>query len=261
MNFAIQYKKVNKMLQIASTPLSQKKALIEYRKLMLAHGATGEEAKQLVREIENLSFPKQALFRISRQIKKCDKCPNLGGYCPGSGPYDADVVFIGEAPGAKEEKQHKPFVGPAGQILKRLLRKFALYQKKEVFITNITKCRLPGNRDPMTAEKEACLPYLWQELSIIQPKLVVTLGNVPTKQFIECKSVTEVRGTSHRIPIPVPPWTMRFFPTYHPAVLLHPHTGMDYEGMLEEDFLKIPYLMAHPEEDVVTPKLFEIWDK
>lgn len=248
------------MLQTASTPVAQKKALIEYRKLVSAEGATDEETKQLVQEIERMVFPKAVLARITRTIKKCDKCPGLGGYCPGKGPHDADVVFIGEAPGAKEEKQHKPFVGPAGQILKRLLREFALYQRNEIFITNIAKCRLPGNRDPSAAEKEACLPYLWEELSIIQPKLVVTLGNVPTKQFIECKTVTEVRGTSHRIPIPVPPWTMRFFPTYHPAVLLHPHTE-DYEGMLEADFLKIPYLVAHPEEDVITPRLFEIWDR
>lgn len=260
MNLDLQYKKVNKMLQTASTPVAQKKALIEYRKMLLAEGATKEEVKRLVREMENLSFPEASLARVAREIKKCDKCSGLGGYCPGDGPYDADVVFIGEAPGAREEKQRKPFVGPAGKILKRLLREFALYQRKEVYISNIVKCKPPGNRDPKTAEKEACLPYLWQELSIIQPKLVVTLGNVPTRQFIKCKSVTEVRGTSFRIPIPVFPWTMRFFPTYHPAVLLHPHTE-DYEGMLEADFSKIPYLVAHPEEDVVTPKLFEMWDK
>ena len=115
---------------------------------------------------------------LAREIATCTRCLLHGGrtnVVPGEGQSDADIMFIGEAPGFHEDQQARPFVGAAGQFLEELLESIGL-TRGEVFITNVVKCRPPGNRDPLPEEIEACKPFLDQQVALLQPKFVVTLG-------------------------------------------------------------------------------------
>lgn len=132
----------------------------------------------------------------------------------GEGDPNARVMFIGEGPGAQEDIQGRPFVGPAGQLLDRMLQAIGL-KREEVYIANIVKCRPPGNRVPAEAEAAACLPYLRAQVKLIHPEILVCLGATPSKYIIDANiRITRDRGV----------WTARkgfhMLPTYHPAALL-----------------------------------------
>jgi DNA polymerase len=133
----------------------------------------------------------------------------------GVGNPDADLMFVGEAPGFHEDKQGEPFVGAAGQLLTRMLGDIGL-RRDAVYIANILKCRPPGNRDPQPDEIETCTPWLIEQLSIIQPDVVVTLGNFATKFVLNTQTgITRLRGQTF-------PWHGRtVIPTFHPAAILH----------------------------------------
>lgn len=132
----------------------------------------------------------------------------------GEGPADATVMFVGEAPGEDEDLSGRPFVGRAGQLLDKILESGGL-DREEVYVTNIVKFRPPGNRNPRPEEIQASEPVLLEQIRLIQPRVIVTLGNVPTQWFLDRKEgITRMRGTWH-------PWHGSWvFPMYHPAYLL-----------------------------------------
>ncbi len=132
----------------------------------------------------------------------------------GGGDPHADVVFVGEAPGRREDEQGIPFVGPSGQLLDRLLGEIEL-ERADVYIANVVKCRPPGNRDPRPDEIDACKGYLREQLRLIDPKVVVTLGNFSSKLLLKTETgITRMRGTAYEW------WGRYLVPTFHPAAAL-----------------------------------------
>ncbi len=132
----------------------------------------------------------------------------------GDGSPDADVVIVGEAPGRREDEQGVPFVGPSGKLLDRLLAEIGL-ERDDVYIANVVKCRPPGNRDPRPDEIEACKGYLREQLRLIDPKVVVTLGNFSSKLLLKTDTgITRLRGTAYEW------WGRHLVPTFHPAAAL-----------------------------------------
>jgi DNA polymerase len=148
----------------------------------------------------------------------CTRCGLAGGRTQvvyGVGDPDADLMFVGEAPGFHEDRQGEPFVGAAGQLLTRALAGIGL-AREDVYIANVLKCRPPGNRDPLPAEIEACTPWLVEQISLIQPRVLVTLGNFATKFVLQTpRGITSMRGSVYD-------WHGRsVIPTFHPAAILH----------------------------------------
>ncbi|MGE5620219.1 MAG: uracil-DNA glycosylase [Sphingomonadaceae bacterium] len=178
------------------------------------------------------------LEAIAREIAACHRCDlaktrNLT--VPGEGNPDADIMFVGEAPGWYENQQGRPFVGPAGQFLEQLLESVSL-KRSEVFIANVIKCRPPQNRDPLPEEMEACACYLDRQIAAIKPKLLVTLGRFSMAKFFPPgKGIRELHGTT------CVKNGMLCFAMYHPAAALHQPA---LRRTIEQDMLKIPNLVA-----------------
>jgi DNA polymerase len=157
----------------------------------------------------------------------------------GNGNPDADLMFVGEAPGFHEDQQGVPFVGQAGKLLDKLLGGIGL-ERADVYVANTLKCRPPGNRDPLAEEKHECEPWLFQQIALIKPKLVCTLGNHATKQLTGKETgITRVHGQPQYVTYGSLPVTI--FPIYHPAAALYTPAMLK---VLEEDFAKIPALLS-----------------
>lgn len=171
---------------------------------------------------------------IKNQVLKCTQCPlhqNRINAVFGEGPYDASVFIIGEAPGAKEDEAGKPFVGRAGKLLDELLEEVGLSRKKNVFISNIVKCRPPKNRVPGKNEVNLCFPYLEQQIDLINPEILVLLGATALKSFTGTKEkITDLRGkwqeANGRL----------IMPTYHPAAVFR---NPAYRKFIEQDIQTI----------------------
>jgi DNA polymerase len=148
----------------------------------------------------------------------CTACSLAGGRTQvvfGDGRPDARVVIVGEAPGADEDLQGRPFVGRSGQLLERILDEEAGLRRSDCYITNVNKCRPPGNRDPLPAEVEACRPWLDQQMLALRPVVVLTLGNFAARALLQTKDgITRLRGRTY------PFGTSTLVPTYHPAAAL-----------------------------------------
>jgi uracil-DNA glycosylase len=160
----------------------------------------------------------RTLAEVAVEAADCVKCRLAEGRTQvvfGVGNADADVMFIGEAPGFHEDKQGEPFVGAAGQLLTRMLGEVLGVARDEIYICNILKCRPPGNRDPQEDEIESCTPWLVEQVSLIQPRVIVTLGNFATKFVLQtAQGITRMRGRAY-------PWHGRtVVPTFHPAAIL-----------------------------------------
>jgi DNA polymerase len=178
--------------------------------------------------------------KIANKIKDCVKCPLWQGRrnaVPGDGNIDAFVVFVGEAPGYWEDVKGLPFVGAAGKILDSLLEKIGL-PRRNVFITNVVKCRPPENRDPRPLEITTCTSlYLNRQISLIQPKIIVTLGRHSTAYilskagFEKVESITRFRGKTYEVKLLS--LNVAVVPMYHPASVLH---NPRYRDELERDF-------------------------
>jgi DNA polymerase len=153
-------------------------------------------------------------------------------------------MFVGEAPGATEDKTGLPFVGRAGQLLDELLAEVGL-ERGDVFITNVICCRPPGNRDPLPDEIEACRPYLYKKIELIEPKVICTLGNFATKLLTgDPTGITKVHGRPQERE--VAGRVLKLFPIFHPAAALRTDS---VKQLLREDFAKLPPLLAeHTEE-------------
>ena len=163
--------------------------------------------------------PFASFEELQRQALACTKCPlatqGRSQVVFGDGDPHADLVFVGEGPGAEEDKQGIPFVGRAGKLLTQLIEGIGL-RRDEVYIANVVKCRPPGNRDPQPDEIESCRPYLEAQLSFIKPTVLVTLGNFATKLLLETKEgITKLRGRE----FPFGSGAV-LMPTLHPAAVL-----------------------------------------
>ncbi len=185
---------------------------------------------------QNLELKKIA--EAVSSCKKCDLCHSREKGVPGEGPSNAEIMFIGEGPGFHENMQGRPFVGAAGELLVELLDGIGL-KREQVFITNVVKCRPPGNRDPQPEELLACDPYLEKQLQIINPKVVVTLGRFSMAKFIPQTKISEIHGQ------PVKVKGLLVVPFFHPAAALH---RPSLRPVVEEDFAKLPDLIRDAEK-------------
>lgn len=187
---------------------------------------------------------RERLVEVYREASNCTKCPlheTRTKVVFGAGNADADLMFVGEAPGADEDRQGLPFVGRAGQLLNELLASVGL-RRDDVFIANVLKSRPPGNRDPQPAEIEACKPYLFKQVELIEPRVVATLGNFSTKLLTKNPTgITRVRGVPqvHELG----DRTVFIFPLLHPAAALRTPRMRE---LLEEDFQRLSRLLNEP---------------
>jgi DNA polymerase len=174
-----------------------------------------------------------ALRDLSAQIAGCPKCAlakTRTRAVPGEGNPNADIVFIGEGPGFHEDQQGRPFVGAAGKFLDELLASIGL-NRQNVYICNVIKCRPPSNRDPLPGEMEACGPWLEQQLDIIKPKVIVTLGRFSMSRYFPGQAISRIHGQPKRLD------GMTVVPMYHPAAALH---QASLRQTILADFQKIP---------------------
>lgn len=160
----------------------------------------------------------RTLDEASREASTCSRCRLSQGRTQvvyGVGSATADLMFIGEGPGFHEDRQGEPFVGAAGQLLNRMLAEIEI-RREDVRITNVVLCRPPGNRDPLPEEIDACSPWLEEQIALVDPRVIVTLGNFATRTILERPvSISRVRGQRF-------PWNGRtVIPTFHPAAILH----------------------------------------
>ena len=177
------------------------------------------------------------LTELYAQIANCHRC-EIARYrtnaVPGEGPEDAEIMFIGEAPGYNEDQQGRPFVGQAGMYLEKLLASIGL-TRQQVYITNVIKTRPPNNREPLPIEVQNCRPWLDRQLEIMRPKVIVTLGRYSLSAFAPNKSISKAHGTVVNQDGAI------IYAMYHPAAALH---QASLRKEIEADVRKIPTLLA-----------------
>lgn len=172
----------------------------------------------------------EALYEQIRSCPDCDLCKRRTNAVPGEGPADSELMFVGEGPGFNEDQQGRPFVGAAGKFLESMLASIG-YQRSEVYITNVVKCRPPDNRDPLPNEVDACRKYLEQQIALINPRMIITLGRFSLSWFFPRDAISKVHGQLRQA-------DGRFYMhMYHPAAALH---AGNLRKVIEEDFAKIP---------------------
>ncbi len=183
------------------------------------------------------SDAEDALEQVHAQVRACRLCSlsqSRSRAVPGEGAGAADVMFVGEAPGGDEDRQGRPFVGPAGRLLTEQLRKIDI-DRGNVFITNVVKCRPPGNRDPQPVEIETCRDYLLSQIALINPKVICTLGRFAAQTLIDPRlSITRQHGNPRHMS------GILYLPIYHPAAALHQARLVD---ALESDFRRLRTLL------------------
>ncbi|WP_099209156.1 type-4 uracil-DNA glycosylase [Thermococcus henrietii] len=187
----------------------------------------------------------ELMKKLEERIRNCQKCP-LGGLrtnaVPGAGSYDANVMFVGEAPGYWEDQKGLPFVGRAGKVLDELLAGIGL-SRDEVYITNIVKCRPPENRDPTEEEIKACSPYLDRQIDIIRPRVIVPLGRHSMRYILEKfgfkpEPISKIHGETFEARTLF--GKIIIMPMYHPAAALY---RPQIRGELEKDFVKLAKIL------------------
>jgi len=182
-----------------------------------------------------------ALTDLYKDIALCRKCEisrSRNKAVPGEGAENAEILFIGEAPGFHEDQLGRPFVGPAGQFLDELLASIKL-TRQQVYIANVIKCRPPNNREPLPIEISNCRPWLDRQIQMIAPKIIVTLGRYSMAPYFPGKSISKIHGTAHLEN------GVTYFAMYHPAAALH-------QGSLRQDLMKdiqkLPGILAKAKE-------------
>jgi uracil-DNA glycosylase len=195
------------------------------------------------------------LTQLCEQIRVCQDCElakSRTKAVPGEGAEDAEILFIGEAPGWHEDQQGRPFVGPAGQFLDQLLASIDL-RRDEVYIANVIKCRPPQNRDPLPVEIESCRKWLDRQIEIINPQMIVTLGRYSLARYFPNESIGKIHGKPRKL------GGVIYYPMYHPAAALHQGS---LRRTIEADMLKIPQILAQSRdlpEDVVESKQLSLF--
>jgi DNA polymerase len=180
---------------------------------------------------------RKALAMIAKQTSACRDCGLCAGrtnVVPGEGNADADIMCIGEGPGFYEDQQGRPFVGASGKFLDELLARIGLDRRK-VFIANVVKCRPPNNRDPQPEEIEACAKYLDEQIRVIDPKVIVTLGRHSMQRYFPGEAISRVHGQPRRKDGRI------IVPMYHPAAALHQGS---LRRVIEADFRRLPEFLA-----------------
>lgn len=188
---------------------------------------------------------------LNDRMAKCSECV-LRMECkqvvPGEGSAEAEIMFVGEGPGQKEDELGRPFVGAAGKFLDEMLDIINL-KRESVYIANVVKCRPPGNRDPFPDEVAACWPWLLEQIKIIHPKLIVTLGRHSMERFLPGFKISEIHGKAlRRIIDGLGPQV--FYALYHPAAALYNGSMRD---ILIKDFKRIPKIIDKIKEETKTP--------
>ncbi|HEY8285988.1 MAG TPA: uracil-DNA glycosylase [Chloroflexota bacterium] len=173
----------------------------------------------------------------------CDLSRTRNSAVPGEGPLDAEVLFVGEAPGHHEDVSGRPFVGASGRFLEELLASISL-RRDQVFITSRVKCRPPGNRDPAPGELAACAPYLERQLGLLDPLVIVTLGRFAMALWFPGQAIMRIHGQPRR------DGNRFIFPMIHPAAALH---RREHEAVIREDMLKIPALLDAARRERIPP--------
>jgi uracil-DNA glycosylase len=201
---------------------------------------------------------RELLKAVYEEARNCVRCPLHATRTTvvfGSGNADADLMFIGEAPGANEDRIGLPFVGQAGKLLDKLLGEIGM-ERTDVFIANTLKCRPPDNRDPHPNEIEACQEYLRRQVDLIEPIVICTLGNFSTKLLrADTTGISRLHGRAElRV---IGSRTVRLYPLYHPAAALYTPSTLE---TLREDFHRIPELLAlgPPQQPVVSEPIPEV---
>ena len=182
------------------------------------------------------------MAQVEEQIRGCTMCDlsrTRTNAVPGEGNRSANVMFIGEAPGFHEDRNGEPFVGAAGQFLNELLESIDL-DRSTVYITNVVKCRPPGNRDPLPDELAACAHYIDRQIELIDPKVVVTLGRFSMSRWFPKERISRIHGTPKRF------GNVTVVPMYHPAAALHQGS---LRATIEADMKKLPQILAQMEAE------------
>ncbi len=180
------------------------------------------------------------------RVRSCQRCPLARTRTlavPGEGPLDAEVLLIGEAPGANEDKQGRPFVGQAGQFLSELLAAAGL-RRDEVYVCNVLKCRPPGNRDPLPDEVAQCKDYLDEQIAIVDPLVVVTLGRYSMSRYFPQQSISRIHGSVRRID------NRYYVPMFHPAAALHQQSLRE---TILSDFRALPRVIERARSERLAP--------
>lgn len=216
-------KKTNAGARLASLPsLSKRQPPPQSAEMMSDTKSTAPAPapavdKQLFGDISGLPESTETMEQIWADIGNCTRCPLHEGrtqIVQTVGNYNADLMFIGEAPGADEDAKGEPFVGRAGQLLNKIIEAIGM-KREEVCIGNINRCRPPGNRQPMLPEAHTCKPFLLREIAVIRPKVIVVLGNTALHNLLDTKiGITRMRGQFHDY------YGVKVMPTFHPAYLL-----------------------------------------
>lgn len=174
---------------------------------------------------------------LYERVRSCVRCPlarTRTHAVPGEGPLDAEVMFIGEAPGLNEDRQGRPFVGAAGQFLDELLNAAGL-QRSDVYICNVLKCRPPGNRDPLPTEIDACAEFLDEQISLVDPLVIVSLGRYSMARYFPQAKISRVHGQARHV------GGRLFVPMFHPAAALHQQNLRD---TILDDFRRLPAMIS-----------------
>jgi len=205
---------------------------------------TPEEKFYQIRSKDLQKNKRTYLNDLYQKNKSCQKC-ELGGmrnnFVFGNGSTESKIMFIGEGPGADEDKLGEPFVGRAGKLLTKMINTIGI-ERQDVYITNIVKCRPPQNRNPTTAEISCCIPILKKQIQLINPKLIITLGNVPSKTLIpDLPGISRVHGEIFQYK------TWKLLPTFHPSYLLRNRAAIP---LAWEDFKKI-FELAFDKEHIL----------
>jgi DNA polymerase len=201
---------------------------------------------------ESLKERQAAMEKIAAEIRICEKCQLHKGRTkavPGDGRFNAEILFVGEGPGFHEDQQGLPFVGASGKYLEQLLELIGL-SRKDVFITNIVRCRPPQNRDPERVEIEACEPYLDRQIALIQPKIIATLGRYSMAKFFPDGKISKIHGIAKKSEE-----GRIYYPLFHPAAVLR---NPALREPMEEDFKRMKKLLeelraSEPDKDDDAP--------
>ncbi|EKE25890.1 MAG: hypothetical protein ACD_5C00008G0001 [uncultured bacterium] len=190
----------------------------------------------------------EKLNKLNTLMSVCSRCTLHCGasrVVSGAGNPEAEIIFIGEAPGKKENELGIPFVGSSGRILDKMLNSIKL-KREDVYLTNIIKCRPPENRDPLPEEVIQCLPWLEKQIEIISPKIIVTLGKYALNIFLPDKKISEVHGRLIEIDFPKI-GKLKIFPVHHPAAA---RQNKKTRAIFEEDFQKIPIILRQIKKEL-----------
>ena len=188
-------------------------------------------------EFVSVSSSKDSSFHsVEERVLKCQKCRLSQGRTnavPGEGSLEADLMFVGEAPGRDEDIQGRPFVGRAGQLLTKIISAMK-FNREDVYITNVVKCRPPNNRNPNKEEIETCKNYLLEQIEMIKPRAIVALGRVATDFFVHSSlGMTALRGNFHEFN------NIQVMPTFHPSYIIRNEGNKSIKKMVWEDMKKV----------------------